>query len=454
MDQQIRFCTTADGVRIAYATLGEGPPLVAPPSWITHLELEWEMPEIRAFWQALARHHLLVRFDKHGSGLSERHRTEFTLASEVRPLEAVVDHLKLRRFALLGASQAGRTAIGYVAAHPRRVSRLILYATDASGSTIGNPEFRVSLMGMARAAWGVGSRTLVEFFIPGGDPETIGRYARYMRGATDGEMAARLLGLTYDIDVTDLLPQIRVPTIVLGRRGDRTHPFRLTRELAAGIPNTRLIPLEGTTSFPWLGDTESVLRAIKEFLGDPTDELLPPPTVPAPSKPPSSGVVTILFTDLAASTELLDRLGDESYEALRQMHFGLLRSAVAEHGGEEVKSLGDGLMVVFPSTLSALRCAVAMQQAVRRHNDQHPETPLQVRIGLHAGEPIREEGDYFGTPVVVARRLCEVAEGGQVLASDLVRGLAGSRGGVVFEPLGPLALKGFAAPVAASVVRA
>jgi class 3 adenylate cyclase len=171
----------------------------------------------------------------------------------------------------------------------------------------------------------------------------------------------------------------------------------------------------------------------------------------ATARSPERGTVTMLFTDLVGSTQLLSKLGDEAYEGVRRTHFGLLRDAVSTRGGEEVKSIGDGLMVVFASTLDALGCAVGMQQAVDRHNQRAP-VALQVRVGLHAGEPIRDEGDYFGSTVVVARRLCDRAAGGQILASDLVRGLAGPRGGFVFRDVGPLELKGLDAPVSASEV--
>src|SRR5438067_4046840 len=164
------------------------------------------------------------------------------------------------------------------------------------------------------------------------------------------------------------------------------------------------------------------------------------------------GVVTLLFTDLVGSTELLERLGDDAAEEVRRTHFRLLRDAVTNAGGEEVKNLGDGLMTVFPSAVEAVRCAVSMQQAVQRHNE-HGNDPLSVRVGLHVGEPIRDEGDYFGTPVVVARRLCDVASGGQILASQLARDLVGSRGEFVFESAGPMALKGLAEPVPAFEVR-
>ena len=144
-----------------------------------------------------------------------------------------------------------------------------------------------------------------------------------------------------------------------------------------------------------------------------------------------AGTVTLLFTDLVGSTETLQRLGEEGAEQFRRTHFRLLREAVAAHEGQEVKNLGDGLMVAFGSALDATRCAVAMQQAVERHNRRGGES-LNVRVGLHVGEPIRDEEDYFGTPVVIAQRLCASARGGQVVASDLVRALIGGRGGVTF----------------------
>jgi class 3 adenylate cyclase/tetratricopeptide (TPR) repeat protein len=163
-------------------------------------------------------------------------------------------------------------------------------------------------------------------------------------------------------------------------------------------------------------------------------------------------IVTLLFTDLVGSTELYDRLGDETAESLRRTHFRLLRKAVADRGGREVKNVGDGLMVVFHSAVDAVSCAVDMQEAVDRYNRRPQTLPLDVRIGLHAGEPIHDEEDYFGASVNVARRLCDEALGGQIVASDLVRGLIGGREGFAFQSLGPIELRGIAEPVPASEV--
>jgi class 3 adenylate cyclase/DNA-binding CsgD family transcriptional regulator len=167
---------------------------------------------------------------------------------------------------------------------------------------------------------------------------------------------------------------------------------------------------------------------------------------------PSEGVVAVLFTDLVGSTELLDRMGDDRAELLRRTHFSMLRQAVAEAGGREVKSLGDGLMVAFTSPMKAVGCALSMQRAVDEHNERNPESGLGVRIGLHAGEPVRDEKDLFGSSVVVAKRLCDQAQGGQILASELVANLVGSRGGFRFRPIGRLRLKGLAQALAAVVV--
>jgi len=269
MEQQIRFCVARDGSRLAYSIVGQGSTLVAPPAWISHQELAWQDRVGRCFGERLARHHTLVQYDRPGTGLSDRTRTEFTLESELQDLETVIDRLRLKRLALLAWSFGGPVAIAYAAKHPRRVSHIILYATFARGAAITTDEVKASLISLVRAHWGIGSKALADIFTPGADAAVSELWAKYQRESATPEIAARILDLMYKTDVVQLLPNLRVPTLVLHRNQDRAMPFRLGRELASLIPNACFVPLEGRDHFFWLGDSESVLRAIAEFLGDP-----------------------------------------------------------------------------------------------------------------------------------------------------------------------------------------
>jgi len=285
MEQEIRFCTTGDGARIAYATVGQGPPVVWPPWLISNLELDWEDPERRAFLEALARHHTLVRYDRWGCGLSERERTDFSLEAEVRCLESVVDHLNLRRFALFGGSQAGPPSIAYTAKHPRRVSRLVLYATF--GRRVPEEgELRDAINALMRAHWGLGSQVMADRVLPGAGPEYLQRWARYQREAATPDMAVSLRNfLRAEGDIRDLCGLIRIPTLVLHRRGDGTVPFERGREVAAAIPKARFVPLEGQWHAAWMGDADSVLQPILDFLaGKSAQSLGTSTTPPGPAK--------------------------------------------------------------------------------------------------------------------------------------------------------------------------
>ena len=272
MEPEIRFCTRADGVRLAYATLGEGPPLLRPPGWISHIEQDWKNTRVRSFYEALARHHKLIFYDKHGTGLSDRERSDISFETELLDLETIIDHLGLERMALFGISEAGPVAAAYAATNPGHVSHLILFGAYARGSGITTSELQESLLSLIKAHWGVGSEALADLFMPGADSEDKTNFARLQRASASAEMAGLLLRLVYEIDVVDTVPNVDVPTLVIHRERDRAIPFRLGRELAALIPSARLVPLEGRIHFPWLGDSDAVLEAVAEFLGDPTGE--------------------------------------------------------------------------------------------------------------------------------------------------------------------------------------
>ena len=264
----VRFCTRQDGVRIAYATVGNGPLHVLPPGWISHLEESWASQSQRAFYEALAHGRTLVMYDKHGTGLSNRDREDFSLGAEVRDLETVIDHLAFERVALVGVSQGGPVAAAYAAGHPDRVSRLIVYGGYADGEAIATLDMRESILGLIRAHWGIASKALADIFMPGADAADSESFARLQRASATSEMACELLGLAYRIDVRSMLPRLRVPTLVIHREKDRAIPFRLGREVANLVPDARFVSLPGKVHFPWLEDSEAIVRAMDDFLAE------------------------------------------------------------------------------------------------------------------------------------------------------------------------------------------
>jgi len=210
--------------------------------------------------------------------------------------------------------------------------------------------------------------------------------------------------------------------------------------LASTIPDARLTVLEGASGLPFAGDTKAVLSVIDEFLSE-GDEAAHAPLA-------KEDVHTILFTDMEGSTTLTERLGDAKAQELRRTHDSIVRGALKAQGGSETKHTGDGIMASFPSASRAIECAVAVQRAIAEQG----ETPLRVRIGLNAGEPVAEEKDLFGTAVNLAKRICDQAEPGQILVSDVVQQLAAGKG-FAFADKGEATLKGFEKPVRLHEVR-
>nr|CAI78640.1 predicted hydrolases or acyltransferases [uncultured delta proteobacterium] len=272
MEQQISFCKTADGVRIAYSIVGHGPAVVMVPGWISHLQLQWEPPAAQSFLARFTHHHTLICYDRYGCGLSERNRTDFSHESEVRVLEAVISHLKLKHFALWGFSNGGSYAVTYAVKYPRRVTHLILYGSHAHGETMVPDEVKTVFSSLILKAWGIGSKMFTDIFVPDAGEEAAHWFTRLQRESVTSEIAARLLGLAYTVNIIDLLPKVRVPTLVMHRQGDRAVPFRLGREIASLIPKARFVPLEGNSHLFFTGDVDSILQSMAEFLGDPVED--------------------------------------------------------------------------------------------------------------------------------------------------------------------------------------
>ena len=451
MELKIQYARRADGAKTALGMMGRGPYLIVPPGWVSHLEWREHAPDVKAFYERLAEHVTLVLYDRHGCGLSDRNRTDFTLDDDLLDLYAVVEALDLRSFALFGISGAGPISLLYISRHPEKVTRLVLYGTSAGFAPGEHPRWEASVAALAalvRANWGLGSKTLADVFYPSGaDQETLERFAGFERMATTAEMAANLLEhIEYRTDLRPLLPKITLPTLVLHRRGEQAIPFGAGRELAMLLPNARFVPLEGDIHHPAYGDSESVLKPVLDFLAE--EEAAPEAAAQAP---PSEGPLTILFTDMEGSTTLTRRLGDAKAQEVLRTHNALVRDALKAHSGSEIKHTGDGIMASFASASRALECAIAMQRALAEHNESADE-PIRVRIGMNAGEPIAEEEDLFGTAVILAARIAAKAAGGEVLAANVVRELAAGKG-FLFADQGETALRGFEDPVRLFEVR-
>jgi pimeloyl-ACP methyl ester carboxylesterase/DNA-binding CsgD family transcriptional regulator len=267
MEQEVRFSTAA-GRRIAYAIVGTGPAIVFPASWVSHVELAWENSAFRAFFSALATRHTVIHYDPLGTGLSarDRHASKLSLDSEVETLDQLLNELELERCSLFGSSAGGPIAGAYAAAHPERISRLILYGTYAEGSRLTDLRTREMLITTAREHWGLGSRVLASVFLPDAGPEDLRWFSQLQREAATPEVAARRLSLVYEAEAVEAYRRVSAPTLVVHRRDDRAIGYEHGLEVAALVPASRLESLGGSAHLPWLGDPASVLDAVARFM--------------------------------------------------------------------------------------------------------------------------------------------------------------------------------------------
>lgn len=278
MEQQIRFCRTRDGVRLAYARTGTGPPLVKAANWLSHLERDWESPIWRPLLERLGERNTLYRYDERGCGLSDWEVEDLSFEAWVRDLETVVDAAGLERFPLLGISQGGPIAIAYTVRHPERVSELLLYGTYARGRLRRDPtpeqqEEAETLVQLVRLGWGRDNpayrQVFASLFLPDATPEQTRAFSELQRISTSSENAARIVRGFDVIDVSDLAARVEVPTLVLHVRGDARIPFEEGRLVASLIPDATFVPLEGKNHvlFPQDPAFERVVSEIQRFIG-------------------------------------------------------------------------------------------------------------------------------------------------------------------------------------------
>jgi pimeloyl-ACP methyl ester carboxylesterase len=425
----------SDDVSIAYQILGDGPiDLVLVQGFATHLDMQWEAPPLARFFERLASFSRLVLFDKRGTGLSDPVSIVPTLEQRVDDVRAVLDACGSERAALFGVSEGGPMSVMFAAAHPARVSALVLHG--AMGRTTEAPDYpwaspadalRESSAQFIAPYWGRDARGTVELFAPSlaDDPQSVAFSERMERSAASPAMVQKIFEMFLDIDVRAILPAINVPTLVLHRRGDRVVNWRAGRELASQIPGARYVELPGIDHVPWAGDADAVLGEIEEFLTG------------TRSVPEADRVLaTVMFTDLVGSTERAAAVGDARWRALLAEHQASVRRELMRFRGQEVKTLGDGFLATFDGPARAIRCAHAMTADA-------PSLGLEVRVGIHTGEVELIGHDVGGIAVHIAARIADLATPGEVLVSSTTKDLvAGS--GLRFADRGARQMKGIA----------
>jgi class 3 adenylate cyclase/pimeloyl-ACP methyl ester carboxylesterase len=436
MEPRIQYAKTSDGVSIAFWTLGEGMPFVLLPGGMySHVQQEWQFPEMRRWYEQLARKTTLVRYDWRGSGLSERNVEALSAESKLRDLGAVVDRLALEKFALFGFSAHGMFAIDYTVRHPERVSHLVLWCACARPADLLSPQMG-ALWQLGETDWELRTEAMAHYRVGWEQGEVAHRFAAFIRQAVTWESERADFIACSGVDVTHLLPQVSVPTLVIHRRELPTPTVDVARGLAANIPNARLVLLEGSSMMPFLGDTDSVVKTIYEFLG--VDE---PQPVAVPDPLPS-GTAIILFADIVDSTALTERMGDAAFRDKARALDEALRAVIREHSGTPIegKLLGDGVLAVFTSARQAIEAALLCGRA-------GDEGGLPLHLGIHAGDVIREGDNVYGGAVNIASRISGLSAPGEVLVSDTVRSLARTSASAAFEDRGEHSLKGVGEPL-------
>ncbi|GIE47345.1 LuxR family transcriptional regulator [Amorphoplanes nipponensis] len=308
MQQRLTRVVSADGAVVAYASVGAGRPLVYVMGWLTHLRLSWELPAERALYEALAQDCRLVRYDRAGCGLSAAVARPASLAFELEQLAAVAGTLG-EPFDLMGTSMGVPVAVAWAAAHPGTVRRLVLYGGWARGGDLSPAPVRDHVLGLVEAHWGLGSDVLTDIFAPDADRSTRAELARYQRACSSAATARALLALSYELDVTDRLGQVRAPTLVVHRTGDRAAPVAQAEVLAAGIAGAELALLPGRSHLPYAGDRDELVRVVRRFLG------LPLPRRRADGLTARQREVAELVSRGLTNREIATRLGIEERSA-------------------------------------------------------------------------------------------------------------------------------------------
>ena len=421
---EIRYAKS-DDIYIAYQVLGHGPlDMVFVPGFISHLEHYWEAPPIVRFAQRLASFSRLILLDKRGTGLSDRVAGVPTLEQRMDDVRAVMDTVGSERAVVFGISEGGPMSALFAATYPNRTSALIMYgAFPKFNYWVPTPEALDQLLTMIGQAWGTG--VTLPLFAPNltEDEPFKHWWARFERlGASPGAVSA-LMRMNSEININPVLSAIHVPTLILHRTEDTLVDVEASRFMAERIPGAKYVELSGRDHVPVVGDADAILDEIEEFL-----------TGARLGAEPDRALLTVMFTDIVGSTERAARVGDSAWKELLERHHALVRRQLVRYRGEEVDTAGDGFFATFDGPARAIRCARAIDAALR-------DLGLDVRAGLHTGECELLGGKVAGVAVHTGARVAARAGPGEVLVSQTVKDLvAGS--GIEFQDRGAHELKG------------
>jgi pimeloyl-ACP methyl ester carboxylesterase len=432
MPPETRYAKSGD-VNIAYQVVGDGPlDLVLVHGWVQSFDPGWEIEPIRRFYERLASFSRLILFDKRGTGLSDRVPVDDlpTLETRMDDMRAVLDVVGAQRAAVLGHSEGGAMCALFAATYPERTQALVMVGSSARTRwapdyPIGATDDEIEDLGrLVLEHWGADAvRTLLQQLAPSAadDEELVQAHTRAALRAASPAAAAALTRMSAMIDIRQLLPAIRVPTMVLYRADEVL--AEASRYLGEHIPDARVVELPGADHMPWIGDQAAVLDEIEEFL-----------TGVRPHPALDRVLATVLFTDIVGSTELVADLGDRRWRDVLEQHNAVVRRELDRFRGRELNTAGDGFLATFDGPARAVACAVSIRDAAK-------VLGLQIRFGLHTGELELAGSDIRGIAVHTGARVAAKAGPGEVLASSTVRDLvAGS--GLEFEDRGSHELKG------------
>ena len=432
MPPNVRYAKTPEGVHVAYAALGDGPPLLFCPPMVFAIEWAFEDPACSRFLDRLAAFSRLIVFDKRGTGHSDPISGAPTLEERADDMLAVMDDAVVDQAVVFGCSEGGSMALMFAACHPERTKGLITWATvvrtmgrlGEDAPFVGVPEVLELWPDQVEATWGSGENILGG--PAAGSPEARS-IARRQQLSASPAMARAAAELNIKIDVRPILPAVRVPTLIMHRANEIAIRPEHGRYIADHIDGASYLELPGDEHFPWLEDADRAIAEIQEFV-----------TGVRPDAVTDRVLATVMFTDVVGSTDHVARTGDAKWRNLIERHDRSVRQIVERARGRYLHSTGDGAVATFDGPT---RAVLAAKEII----DNLEKTGLECRVGLHAGEVELTDDGIGGIAVHIARRVSELAGPHEVLVSSTVRDLAvGS--GIHFHDLGSHELKGVPDP--------